>query len=116
MSRQASTSTGWGGYLAGEHWERLPSSYNRGWRYSIDTGVAIDTDDVGDEDVPAIGAKIAAALRLARDWGKDRPVGHELLRLANEFEDVRTVDEFDELLDELYDWGDEHRVIIRAFR
>lgn len=94
-----------------ETWQRPPSSIHQGWRYTISIKDFF-VDDPTDEQVPPIAAAVADALKTARDYVIESAAGEDLRDLEGLFRSVDTVIEFDDALGELYDWGDEFRVII----
>lgn len=108
---------GWSGVIAGEPWQRIPSTINRGWRYSIGIGPLLDAfneDEPG--DVKALAAKIVEALKASRDYlgqGSNARAGAELREVIEDFADAENEREANAALATLYDWGDEFRVIIR---
>lgn len=72
------------------------------WRYTIDISKVLHNDD----DYPTVndkGMELAKRIRAFRHFEE-----HSLYLndIANEFEEVETVEQFDSVLDELYDWGD----------
>ena len=100
-------------------WQRPPSAIHRGWRYTIATGHAkkanqTAVDEAYDDAVPAIRDEVLAALRAARDYGMDTAAGNRLVLLTQELQGVETVDEFDDVMSDLYDWADQYRVIIHG--
>lgn len=101
----------------GERWTRRPDRINRGWRYTILTNHHRPYEPaVTDADIPAIRDVVLGALRGSRDYGVPGPCGDDLKLIVDMMEDVATVGEFDQWLRELYDWGDDFRVIIDGGR
>lgn len=101
--------------LRNETWRREPDAINRGWRYTIETGKpdGIEAADTIDEDVPPIAQRTAAAVRACRDFARADQIGDDIREIADAFDAARTTDEYNEVLDDLYDWGDMWRVIVK---
>ena len=66
----------------------------------------IDLKDVWDsKDVPLIAKTLSTRLRALEPLGDDR-LDWTREELADQFEDIEAVDEFDAVMSELYDWAD----------
>lgn len=89
-------------------WLRRPDAIHRGWRHTISLGPRrFQIDD--DSPVPKeIVARVVAAIKSSPDWPR-----HGLNEIVDEFEMADTVDDFDGALEQLYDYGDDQRVIIK---
>ena len=95
-----------------ESWQRPPSTIHAGWRYTINVEKHF-IEDAADAQVPGIAAAIVEELKGARDYAGADAAGEGLRELEEEFGDAESIREFDFILNELYDWGDRFRVIIK---
>lgn len=96
----------------GEIWQRPPSTIHAGWRYTIPITDNF-VEDPTDEQVPAIAGAIADAIKDARDFDREDEAGQALRDIEDEIRDTESVRELDYVVNELYDWGDGFRVIIK---
>lgn len=87
-------------------WQTPPSAIHRGWRYTIDLTAPRELYDAGEIDVAELGKRVATALAESLDF-------REIDDLIDRFRDTAGVDDFDDDLEELYNWADEARVIVR---
>ncbi len=92
-------------------WLRPPSSIHKGWRYRV--GIELpDDDNPSDEVFLAARGAVVAQLRTSPDFSREDITGVWLRDVIDLIETSEDVEEFNEALDELYDWGDSERVII----
>ncbi len=71
------------------------------WKYRIDISNILHTDTY-----PAINDKGKELAKRIRAFPHFEEHGDPLNHIAWQFEEVEDVEEFDYILDDLYDWGD----------
>jgi len=75
------------------------------WQSKIDLEPIWSLGESGELPPPELGKATAGIIRKSSAWA--RFLDSELEDIADDFEHVATVDEFDKALERLYDWGDE---------
>lgn len=85
------------------------------WQYKISIKSVHDLFD-GEDNIERVGAAMATRLRDSKPRFLLYPDREFLERLAKRFDVVEDVDRYDQLLDNLYDWGDaDHKCWINSY-
>lgn len=76
------------------------------WRYKLELSDLKDKFENDEISIDNLGTEMAKRIRNLKLKPFDSRFQKELDTIANEFETCKDVDNFDSILDRLYDWGD----------